>query len=89
MNLAPAARGIDAVKVAIDEFVDYVKRNETGTTMYASWQQVDDPTRFVHLFEFEDQAAQDAHGRSDAVRSFEAVYPVIPRPRPRRVHQLP
>ena len=38
------------------------------------WQQADDPTRFVHLFEFEDQAAQDAHGRSDAVRSFEAVY---------------
>jgi quinol monooxygenase YgiN len=42
--------------------------------MYASWQQVDDPTRFVHLFEFADQAAQDAHGRSDAVRAFEAVY---------------
>ena len=32
------------------------------------------PTRFVHLFEFADEAAHQAHGSSDAVRQFEAVY---------------
>jgi quinol monooxygenase YgiN len=29
---------------------------------------------FVHLFEFADEAAHQAHGSSDAVRQFEAVY---------------
>jgi quinol monooxygenase YgiN len=28
----------------------------------------------VHLFEFADQAAHEAHGSSEAVRKFEAVY---------------
>jgi quinol monooxygenase YgiN len=35
---------------------------------------VRDPARFVHLFIFEDEAAHQAHGRSAAVRAFEAVY---------------
>jgi hypothetical protein len=30
------------------------------------------PTRFVHLFEFADEAAHQAHGSSDAVRRFQA-----------------
>jgi quinol monooxygenase YgiN len=68
----PAA--VDKVKAAITEFVDYVAGNEPGTRMYAAWQQADDPTRFVHLFEFADEAAHQAHGRSAAVRKFEAVY---------------
>jgi quinol monooxygenase YgiN len=68
----PAA--VDKVKAAITEFVDYVASNEPGTRMYAAWQQADDPTRFVHLFEFADEAAHQAHGRSAAVRKFEAVY---------------
>ena len=42
--------------------------------MYTSWQQADDPTKFVHLFIFEDEAAHRAHGESAAVRQFEAVY---------------
>jgi quinol monooxygenase YgiN len=32
------------------------------------------PTRFVHLFIFEDEAAHAAHGQSSAVRTFEAAY---------------
>lgn len=42
--------------------------------MYASWQQLDDPTRFVHLFIFDDEAAHERHGSSAAVRKFESVY---------------
>jgi len=49
-------------------------RSRPPTRMYTAWQQQDDPTRFVHLFEFADEAAHQAHGSSDAVRQFEAVY---------------
>jgi len=69
---------VDAVKAAIEEFVRYVADHEPGTTMYAAWQQADDPTRFSHLFIFADEAAHQAHGRSDAVARFESVYrPVL------------
>ncbi len=73
-----APEGVDDVRVAIAEFVRYVADNEPGTVMYAAWQAEDDPTKFVHLFEFADEAAHRAHGASDAVRAFEAVYqPVL------------
>lgn len=65
---------VEEVKAAIVEFVDYVRANEPGTRLYAAWQQAEDPTRFIHLFTFEDADAQAAHGRSDAVARFEAVY---------------
>ena len=68
------ASAVDKVKSAIAEFVDYVARSEPGTRMYTAWQQEDDPTVFVHLFEFADEAAHETHGCSDAVRQFEAVY---------------
>ncbi|MGN6793861.1 MAG: putative quinol monooxygenase [Streptosporangiaceae bacterium] len=65
---------VDKVKAAIAEFVSYVAENEPGTRIYAAWQQQDDPTIFVHLFEFADTEAHEAHGRSAAVRRFEDVY---------------
>jgi quinol monooxygenase YgiN len=68
------ADAVDAVKAAIVTFVAYVAKNEPGTRMYAAWQQKDDPTRFVHLFEFAGEDAHRAHGGSDAVRAFEAAY---------------
>jgi quinol monooxygenase YgiN len=68
----PAA--VDKVRTAITEFVEYVTDNEPGTTMYTAWQQEDDPTKFVHLFEFADDSAHEAHGKSAAVRKFEDVY---------------
>jgi quinol monooxygenase YgiN len=71
-EVKPAAVG--HVTAAIEEFVNYVRDNEPGTKMYAAWQQQGDPTKFVHLFEFADHAAHEAHGRSEAVRKFEAVY---------------
>jgi len=66
--------GLDRVKDAIREFVDYVRANEPGTRMYKAWQQQADPTRFVHLFTFEDEAAQTIHSESAAVQRFEAAY---------------
>jgi quinol monooxygenase YgiN len=66
--------GIDSVKRAIEEFVPYVRSQEPGTRMYTAWQCQDDPTKFVHFFIFENEAAHTAHGRSDAVKKFEAAY---------------
>jgi quinol monooxygenase YgiN len=66
--------GVDKVKRAVEEFVRYVQANEPGSRMYAAWQQKDDPTQFVHLFIFEDEAAHATHSRSDAVKRFEAAY---------------
>ena len=66
--------GIDAVKAAIADFVDYVTKKEPGTRLYASWQQADDPAKFVHLFIFDSEAAQQAHSESEAVRRFESAY---------------
>ena len=65
---------VEKVKQAIKEFVSYVQANEPGTHMYLAWQQKDDPTHFLHLFIFENTAAQTRHGQSDAVKRFEAIY---------------
>ncbi|HVS87543.1 MAG TPA: antibiotic biosynthesis monooxygenase family protein [Candidatus Acidoferrum sp.] len=65
---------VGKVKQAIEEFVRYVQANEPGTHMYLAWQEKDDPTRFLHLFIFEDAAAQGRHGQSEAVKRFESVY---------------
>ena len=65
---------VEKVKAAIEEFVSYVAENEPGSVMYTAWQQQDDPTKFVHLFEFADSAAHETHGNSAAVRRFEDAY---------------
>ena len=66
--------GVEKVKKAIAEFVPYVQSHEPGTKMYVAWQQMEDPTRFVHFFIFENEAAHQAHARSEAVKRFEAAY---------------
>src|ERR1700746_312776 len=65
---------VSKVKQAIKEFVAYVQANEPGTHMYLAWQQKDDLSLFLHLFIFENAAAQTRHGESEAVRRFESVY---------------
>ena len=68
------ASALNKVKKAIREFVAYVHANEPGTQMYLAWQEKTDPTRFLHLFIFADEAAQVRHGQSEAVKRFESVY---------------
>jgi quinol monooxygenase YgiN len=65
---------VERVKQAIKVFVKYVQENEPGTKMYLAWQEKDDPTKFLHLFIFENEAAQARHGQSAAVKQFEGVY---------------
>ena len=65
---------VDKVKKAIEEFVQYLRASEPGTQMYLAWQRKDDPTQFIHLFIFADEAAAKRHGESEAVKRFESVY---------------
>ena len=67
-------QAVARVNQAIEEFVRYVKANEPGTRMYAAWQRQDDPTRFTHLFIFENEAALSIHSESEAVKRFESIY---------------
>ena len=67
------AEAVAQVKQAIDEFVTYIQASERGTQVYLAWQQEADPTRFTHVFIFEDEAAQSAHSESEAGRRFEAA----------------
>jgi quinol monooxygenase YgiN len=68
------ADAVDKVKVAVVDFIDHVRANEPGTWFYASWQAVEDPSKFVHLFTFADEEAHVRHGQSEAVKQFESIY---------------
>ena len=72
---------LDTAAAAIREFVDYVRANEPGTLRYDSFQQRDDPTKFVHVFTFWDAKAEDIHSSSAAVKRFtDVLYPLCVEP---------
>jgi quinol monooxygenase YgiN len=61
---------------AIHEFVAYVRLNEPGTLRYEVWQELADPTRFVHIFTFRNAEADRIHSESTAVKKFSGIlYP--------------
>jgi quinol monooxygenase YgiN len=67
---------IDRCKQAIHEFIAQVRLHEPGTIYYESWQEVDDPTSFVHFFVFENAWAEEKHRTSDWVKRFtDVLYP--------------
>lgn len=67
---------LNRCRSAIEEFVSYVRASEPGTKLYLSLQDRADPTRFLHLFAFEDEVAEHVHSNSDAVKRFtNALYP--------------
>jgi quinol monooxygenase YgiN len=66
---------LDACLDAIRTFVDRL-RQEPGTRSYVSMRSTQVPTRFLHLFVFDGEAARDAHASSEAVQAFTAeLYP--------------
>jgi quinol monooxygenase YgiN len=70
------AESLDRCLAAIHEFVAYVRRSEPGTLRYEVWQEQDDPTRFVHIFTFRNEAANEAHSASAEVKKFAGIlYP--------------
>lgn len=67
---------MEVCQQAIREFVAYVKANEPETRLYVSMQDAEEATRFLHMFIFEDEAAQERHANSEAVKRFTSVlYP--------------
>ena len=67
---------LEICQQAIREFIDYIRANEPETRMYLSLSQDDDPTRFLHVFIFENDLARDRHANSDAVKRFTSIlYP--------------
>ena len=67
---------LERVLAAIHEFVAYLRTNEPGALRYEVWQEVADPTRFVHIFVFRDAEADKIHSESEAVKKFSGVlYP--------------
>ena len=65
---------VKEVKKAIVKFTKYITEHEKKTTLYMAWQDVDDITKFTHIFVFENEDARIAHSNSEAVKKFEEVY---------------
>ena len=67
---------VELCLAAIHEFVVSIRLNEAGTLHYEVWQELDDPTRFVHIFVFRDADADQIHSESAAVKKFSSIlYP--------------
>lgn len=68
---------IEAAVAAIQEFIDAIVAHEPDTTIYHSYQDIDDPTLFFHLMRFTDPDAREYHVSSDHVKVFvDKLYPL-------------
>jgi quinol monooxygenase YgiN len=62
---------------ALKEFVAAVGQHESGTRIYTALQAIDDPTRFLTSFVFENEAARQYHQSTEWVKRFtEIIYPL-------------
>ena len=72
---------VEQCQAAIREFVDYVTRNEPQTRTYISLEEVDNRATFMNFFIFEDEAAEEHHANSEAVKRFtDILYPACIEP---------
>ena len=65
---------VEEVKKAIKKFTKYIAEHEKDTTLYLAWQDIEDITKFTHIFIFKDEEARNVHSNSEAVKEFEEVY---------------
>lgn len=66
------AERIEHVTALIREFLEHIRREEPGTLSYRCFQEMDNGACFVHLMEFADEAAEEAHSRSPNTVRFAA-----------------
>ena len=72
------AESIGIAKKAIATFIASVKVNEPDTLYYTSWQEKDNPARFLHHFAFKDSKAEEFHKETQWVKTFVAtLYPEL------------
>ena len=71
----------EKVKASIRPLVEHVKSHEPLTTIYIAQQQILDPSKFMHILRFEDEAALKVHQNSPASAKFvQTVYPQTLKP---------
>ncbi|MEO9512928.1 MAG: antibiotic biosynthesis monooxygenase family protein [Flavobacteriaceae bacterium] len=78
------AEAVDTIKKVVARFISKIEKNEPGTLFYKSFQEEEDPTRFVHIMTFANTEAQRAHKKSAYCTEFtNALYPlceIMPHP---------
>jgi quinol monooxygenase YgiN len=73
--------GLPRAEQANRAFVLWLKEHEPGTLSYTVYQEPQDPTRFINVIAFQDEAAHTQHGRSEGVKRFqEMLYPELVAP---------
>ena len=60
----------------IRKFVEHIHRKESGTLLFTSLQESEEPTRFLHYFIFRDEKMREIHSYSEEANKFTAaLYP--------------
>jgi quinol monooxygenase YgiN len=63
-------------KDAIAAFIAHVADNEPDTRLYMALEEGEAPTRFLHVFWFASEEAEQVHRHSDYVKRFtDTLYP--------------
>ena len=71
----------ERVKASIRPLVEHVKSHEPLTTIYIAQQPILDPSKFMHVLRFEEEAALKVHQNSPSSAKFEqTVYPQTLKP---------
>ncbi len=72
-----AAELVEQAKAAIDDFVSAIERQEPGTLRYASMQDTEERSHFVHYMEFQDKESHQYHRTTEHVQAFVSkLYPL-------------
>ena len=67
---------VEKCRLVIDAFVAAVRQNEPGTLLYIAFEETANPSSFIHVMVFEDEAAERFHQTSSWVKAFtDALYP--------------
>jgi len=56
---------LDKALILIRDFVNHVQQNESGTTLYHSFQDEENPCEFVLIMSFESDEAEEIHHESE------------------------
>lgn len=71
------SESMETVETIIKKFISEIEKNEPGTLMYKSFQQTDEPAKFVHVMTFADEEAEKIHRQTDHCKHFvERLYPL-------------
>lgn len=69
------SESLEKVKIIIRKFIFDIEKNEPKTLYYKSFQQTDEPTKFIHIMTFLNKKAEDYHKNTKYCREFtDALY---------------